>query len=278
MKTLPMLVTALLLSPNLAEARFGKRTAPAPAPVEEKEKKDKDERAEAPEKASPPKVAHAATPVRPARARCVEVAYEPPPPPPPPVYHRATTVVVTQPRPARQEAERRLERFELSANGQALAGGGAFTMHLLIDGRTAGFRGEYTGIALLPDDGSPSVDRIHLLDAHLTFPLAASEGGRLRAHLGADVAVAPDITFVGPSIGLSSTVALVGPLGFDAGLELTPFPFTQVDGRAGLGVALGPVELRGGVRATYLNDQGRVDGIAHADLLYGPYVGLGLAF
>jgi hypothetical protein len=40
-------------------------------------------------------------------------------------------------------------------------------------------------------------------------------------------------------------------------------------------VGLGPAGLRAGWKQIYLNDLGLVDGIVHADLFSGPYLGVG---
>ncbi|MFP2900697.1 hypothetical protein [Corallococcus sp. 4LFB] len=137
-----------------------------------------------------------------------------------------------------------------------------------------------SGIALSADDGSEDTDRLTLLDAHLTISPWSTERGRFRLEAGIASAHAPDAIFVGPSFA-ASLEACIGPSPFDleARIQAVPFPHRQVDMQAGLAVHLGALNLRGGWRTLYLSDAGQLDdGVVHADLFSGPYLGLGLSF
>lgn len=167
-----------------------------------------------------------------------------------------------------------------TVKGYALRKGYAVGATLGVEARRVGFIGQFTGISLPTDDGSPGRDRIGLLNAHLTYALFTGTQGRLRVEGGIDTAFAPSVTLIGPGLGISGAATIIRPLGIEAAVRFTPTPYTQVDAMAGLTVALGPVALRGGWRRIWLNDNGNADptGIAHQDLFSGPYVGLSATF
>nr|WP_211194675.1 hypothetical protein [Pyxidicoccus fallax] len=167
----------------------------------------------------------------------------------------------------------------LGVQGQRLGDGGAMGLFMAMEGRRLGLDTRVTGIALPADDGSDDVDRITLLSAHATAALWAGPRGRMRLEAGVTSAHAPDIIFVGPSLG-ASVEACIGrsPVDLEARVHAVPFPHRQVDAQAGLAVHLGTLNLRGGWRALYLNDAGHVDGVVHEDAFGGPYLGVGLAF
>ncbi|WP_338873487.1 hypothetical protein [Myxococcus stipitatus] len=158
------------------------------------------------------------------------------------------------------------------------SGGGAGDLFMGIEGQRFGVDARFTGIAVDADDGSNEVDSISLWEAHLTWALVSQERIRLRAEAGISGARAPDISFVGLSLGMSMEACLVGPLDFEARVQATPFPYRQVDASAALALHLGAVVLRGGYRGMLLDDAGHVDGIAHRDTFHGPFAGLGLSF
>lgn len=183
-------------------------------------------------------------------------------PPPPPE-------VVQQPRQA---------AFSFGTEAQGYIGGGAsLGLNLAFEHERIGFRSNFLGIFVPADDGSDMIDSIKLLDAHVTYALLASQRGRLRVGAGVNSAFAPDIIMAGPGISVIGVMGLMGPISGEAAFQLTPFPFTQIDWSAGLSLAMGPMGMRAGWRRIYLNDNGFVDGVAHADLFSGPYVALALS-
>ncbi|MBX5484505.1 MAG: hypothetical protein IRZ16_22005 [Myxococcaceae bacterium] len=188
-----------------------------------------------------------------------------PPPPPPQVEYR-------EPPPPHRSG---VTRFDLGLTGQALPNGGMFGGQLRVDFERFGIDVRYDRMSLLAEDG-PGFDHIHLADAALTYALLDGNRGRLRAHFGAYSAFAPDVSMVGPGFGLSTTLELLGPFTAELDGQLVLIPFTELDTHAGLGLKLGPVEGRAGMRMTFLNDQGRVDGTPHGDLTVGPYLGVAL--
>jgi hypothetical protein len=77
---------------------------------------------------------------------------------------------------------------------------------------------------------------------------------------------------------MSFEACMAGPLDFEARMQVTPFPYRQVDASAALALHLGAVVLRGGYRGMVLDDAGYVDGVVHVDTFHGPYFGLGLTY
>lgn len=166
------------------------------------------------------------------------------------------------------------------AGDLTIAGSGPLLgAQLSIEGERLGFVFAYTA-ALAAIPGTQDFDALHLAQGHLTYALLTGERGRLRAELGAHLAVAPEMTFLAPGGGLSAALGLVGPLGVEARIYGNFWPYTQIDARAGLTLASHSVGFSAGARALYLNDNGRL-GEANADdtddLFFGPYVSLALA-
>jgi hypothetical protein len=283
------LAACVLLGPASAEARFGKRNSSSSS----RQDRDGGSRGERPRRESRPRV-HAATPIgqerqdrdgdAPRRRRVVvrpslaEVIV-------------AGAVIATLP-PLRHVSPRlrvRQARYEpvpllvrLGVQGGRMGDGGALSLSMAMEGRRLGLDARITGLALPADDSAynaPDIDRITLLGAHVTAALWAGPRGRVRMEAGLSSAHAPDIIFVGPSLGASVEACLGrSPVDVEARIQATPFPHRQVDAQAGLALHLGAFNMRGGFRALYLNDAGHVDGVVHEEGMTGPYFGLGLAF
>jgi len=148
-----------------------------------------------------------------------------------------------------------------------------------VEGPRLGFQLAYTNLSAPYDEWGHN-DVYHFVQSHLTYALYASDRGRLRAEFGAHVAVAPDVTFVAPGVGVSTEFGLVGPFGIEARLYANVWPFTQLDARGGLTIGGSHLVVRIGARVLYVDDNG-VLGAANAgatsDLYYGPYLSLGVA-
>ncbi|MCY1021075.1 hypothetical protein [Pyxidicoccus sp. MSG2] len=147
-----------------------------------------------------------------------------------------------------------------------------------LEERRFGVAANVLRLALPTDDGTEGVDRLTLVEAHVSHVLYVHPRARIRAEAGVSTARAPDVTLVGPSMAISAEACLLGPLDVEARAQLTPLPYRQFDGTAGVALHLGGFVMRGGWRGLFLDDQGVVDGIAHQDSLHGPYLGMGLAF
>ncbi len=196
---------------------------------------------------------------------------------PAPVYVRPTYAA---PAPAleesREEPAARV-RVALGAEGMAFPGGASAGLTFGLEGERWGFSSAYNFLRVGADDSSGGTDTLQQLNAHLTYALLAGSRGRLRVEAGADSVFAPQLMAMGPSLGASGVLWLGGPFALEGAVSVTPFPYRQVEARAGVALGLGPVGLRGGWRTLYLDDAGMSDGSAHQDLFSGPYVGLGLA-
>ena len=180
--------------------------------------------------------------------------------------------VVTEPEPAHEHRH----RFEFFGYGQPMLNGGVLSANMRLEWDRLGMDLRYDHLSLLAEDGSGSFDRIQLFDATMSAAIFRGEHGRVRGHFGLYSAFAPDVTFVGPGGGLSASVNLFGPFTAEAAGHLVLVPFTKVDTWAGLGLRIGALEGRAGMRFTVLDDQGRVDGVVHRDVMAGPYIGVGL--
>lgn len=272
-----MLSLGLLLGAGPAEARFGKRSRPS----QSDSKKDDDK-------------THEATPVgeedsddddeddsRPRRRRYVSrfdddvsgfsfLAF---------LFTGGNHRLVVAPRgDLRGERHAAPLSFRTGVQGGPVTEGGAVDLFLGVEGRRFGVDARITGLGLATDDGTEGTDTLSLVQAHLTWALISLERVRLRAEAGVSTANAPDISFVGPSLGMSLEACVAGPLDLEARMQVTPFPYRQVDASAALALHLGAVVLRGGYRGLVLDDAGYVDGVRNVDTLHGPFFGVGLTY
>ncbi len=281
------LVAAGLLSAGPAEARFGKKT-----------EKTEEVESRQPTKKARPKGSHSASAVgsRPSRTH-VQRDHSPRVKVRPRYRHHRyrrpwyawgwgyaprQTVVVHEHHHAEQPAPEQYEeyespsavkRFELGGTAQPLLNGSVLGLNLLVDWTRVGMDLRFDNLSLVAEDGTGGRDHIRMFDATATFGLLTGDRGRLRAHLGAYTAFAPDIAMIGPGGGFSASLDLLGPITTEASAQLVLFPFTKIDTRAAMGLRLGPVEGRLGWRFMILDDQGRVDGVRNVDLMTGPYIG-----
>ncbi|MGC4123110.1 MAG: hypothetical protein QM765_52790 [Myxococcales bacterium] len=149
-----------------------------------------------------------------------------------------------------------------------------------VEGERWGVRAAFVGIFVPAEGAQPAteLDTINLVDLHLTYAVLSGVHGRLRLEAGATAAFAPDVIFLAPDAGISGAVGLVGPLGLEASVSYTPWPFQRVDATAGLSLTWGSLGVKAGWRHLWLDDRGAVDGVRHTDTFTGPFVGLGVAF
>lgn len=195
-----------------------------------------------------------------------------------PGYYVAPAPAVMVAEPVEQAGAESTVRVTVGVEGQGYLNGATLGVLGTFEGERWGVSLSASSLLLKADDGSQGVDVIGDFTAHLTFAFLTGQYGRLRAELGADAFFAPDVIMVGPTGGLSGVVWLGGPLGIEGSVMVTPWPYTQIDARAGLALGLGQFGIRAGWRVQALNDRGVVDGVAHTDLLNGPYVGLSFVF
>lgn len=190
------------------------------------------------------------------------------------LYWRRPRLVPTT--PGVEEEADTAPRVDFTADAGLVSQGLVMGMGMQIDGQRFGLGAHLNMLNLATDDGSPGRDHIALLAIKPSILLVSTKNVRVRVSGGLDVAFAPDVTMVGPGLGTSAMLRLVGPLMLEGNANWTPLPFTQLSAEAGLALELGPARLRGGYRAIYLNDQGRVDGNVNQETFQGPYAGLAL--
>lgn len=82
-------------------------------------------------------------------------------------------------------------------------------------------------------------------------------------------------TLLGPDVGISGQLGLVGPIGIEGYARLTPFPQRVADTFIGLAVHGGPLGVNAGWRWVDVAGNGRD---APRLMFRGPQVGIGLAF
>jgi hypothetical protein len=290
------LASSVFFSASEAEARFGKRSNSSDSEKKEKKekKKDKDDDDDDRQHRSTSSRVHDASPVgssRPPPPPTRVIVEEPPPtrviiveepyPPPPPTYYVAPPPPAYAPPPAEVYAPRQdtvYSPMRMGADGGPMGGGVGVHLFLAFEGELLGLEGRLTGLSLPTDDGTSGTDGIGLTNVHLTYALLTHERARWRVEAGVSTAHAPDITFVGPSLGTSFEGRIGGPLDAELRAQVTPFPYRQLDMQAALALKLHPWVLRAGWRTLLLDDAGMVDGEVHRDLFNGPYVGVGLNF
>lgn len=159
-----------------------------------------------------------------------------------------------------------------------ISGGAAFGVSLSLEGRRWGIRGAAVGFSL-PSEAAPGErDLLRTLDAHLTYAVLSGERGRVRVEAGLDSVFAEDVVVLGPDLGTSVEMALVGPLCAEGSAHFTPLPHRRFDVNAGLALGLGSLKMRAGWRHLVLDDNGVLrDGSRNIDRFTGPYLGLALA-
>jgi len=199
-------------------------------------------------------------------------------PPPPGVYPPPPGVPVDDDElPLAPERSVRRTIFSITGYGQHVESkGSAFGLGLGVEGEHWGVLAQWNGFYLdsLTGQGTDNINVVHL---HATYSVLSGPQGRLRLHLGGSGAFAPDLNRIGPSIGVSAALGLIGPLGIEGQVSYTPTPFIEFDAFAGLSLSWELLALRGGYHWTYLDDRGLVDGIPHSERYQGPWVGIGIA-
>lgn len=192
--------------------------------------------------------------------------------------------------PVPREEDRIYTRLSLYGAGHAGPDDGyMFGGSFGLEGRYLGFDADVAALAResvtgrIQDDES---DPATWTTAHLTWSLVNERSARLRVETGLSVLDLPDSpavfdrpwrgkTLLGPDVGLSGQIGLVGPLGIEGHARLTPFPTRVADTFIGLAVHGGPLGVSAGWR--WVDVAG--DGEDAPELMFrGPQVGLVLRF
>ncbi len=191
------------------------------------------------------------------------------------------------PEPERREQDRIYTRLSLYGAGRSDGYMGGLTVGL--EGRLLGFDVDVAALAREQVTGplhSDTSDPATWTTAHLTWTLVNERSVRLRLETGASILALPDSpavanqewrgkTLVGPDVGISGHLGLVGPLGIEGYARLTPVPTRVADTFVGLAVHGGPLGVSAGWRWVDVAGNGRD---APKLMFRGPQVGIGLAF
>ncbi len=269
------LLTGVLLASS-AEARFGKRSGSSEE-QEESSSRTHDATPVREDSGSSGGPTHDASPVSSPRPR---PSYDGPYDGPEPSVSHGVSRSSHSSWSESRFASRRHRNFTLGIEAQAMREGSGVGLHLGLEGERFGGFLRTSGLSLRAEDGRGATDEISVTELHLSMAVLKGPVGRVRVEGGVSIAKAPDVTFVGPSVGLSSEVYLLSSLALEGRVQLTPWPYRQLDAAAGVAWYFGGwrlFALRGGMRVLMLNDAGRVDGVVHEDVLPGPYLSLGLA-
>lgn len=189
--------------------------------------------------------------------------------------------------PVRDEADRIYTRLSLYGAGQT--DGYVAGVSLNIEGRSTGFDLDVSALEKEAVTG-PLRDRgtepISWNTAHLTWAILSERSVQLRVETGASMLSLPASDFtaqqpwrgktiIGPDVGLSGQIGLLGPFGIEGHAWLTPFPVRTADSFLGLALHDGPIGMHAGWRsidvAGRMNDAPKVS-------FSGPEVALVLGF
>ena len=142
-----------------------------------------------------------------------------------------------------------------------------------VDGRQLGIN--FDMVTLPTVSAQNTVTLMPLMSAHLTYSAYSDLHTRLRLEGGVSGIAAPDVTYIGPDVGISAQVALLGPLGLEGAVHWTPLPANIIDADAGVALHFGNLGIRGGWRVLRLDDH-RVNDQGGVDVLSGPSLSIGL--
>jgi hypothetical protein len=174
----------------------------------------------------------------------------------------------------------------LDAYGAGDARGAAGTLAMSMEGPVAGFAADVTGLALTDASSATTNAALTLGSARATWSIVSDESFRLRLELGGSMLSVPatgiyagtsfaNTVSFGPQAGVSGTLGLVGPIGFEAHARVTPYPVPVFDARAAVVLRGGPFALSAGWRQIDVNGNGVDAPEAH---FKGPELGLQLVF
>lgn len=181
-------------------------------------------------------------------------------------------------RPARIEPEEEpfKRMLRLGVEGQSARHGGSLNLHFSLEEERWGMSSRLGMLNLSGEDNPAVRDRLHLVDAHVTYSLAATARARLRVETGIAAMRRPEATYVGPSLALSFERCILGALDMEGRLQWVPLPHTALDGQIGFALHLGVFTLRTGWRGLLLDDHGQATGAEHVRGIGGLFGGVGL--
>jgi hypothetical protein len=184
-----------------------------------------------------------------------------------------------------EEARRVTARLDLRGAGASNAAAGS--IGVTMEGPIAGFSADVTGLAL-PDPSGRGIDSAALTlgGARATWAFLSEAAVRLRFEAGAGMTSVPstggyataryaNTLYLGPQVGLSGHLGLLGPFGIEGHARVTPIPLPVFDAGAALAVRGGPLAVTAGWRWIDVNGDGVDKPEGH---FAGPELGLQLVF
>lgn len=153
--------------------------------------------------------------------------------------------------------------------------GAGLNLKLGIDGRRWGGNFDMLTLPSTDPNDPNAVTSMPLLKGHITYSVVSDMHSRIRIEGGLAGIGAPDVTYIGPDVGVSATLALVGPLALEGGAHWMPVPASIVDLDGAVGLNFGALGLRGGWRWVRLDDKSQGGGV---DIFNGPMISVGVLF
>jgi hypothetical protein len=159
--------------------------------------------------------------------------------------------------------------------------GAGLNLSLAIDGKEWGFNLSGVTLPSVNPDDSRDITPMPLVSSHLTYSVISDMHLRVRVEGGIAGVGAPGVTYVGPDVGASAQLALVGPLAVSASAHWMPVPASIIDLQAGVGLNFGALGIQGGWRWVRLDDSSQCDDVGvscGSDIFNGPQVSVGVIF
>ena len=161
--------------------------------------------------------------------------------------------------------------------GMISGNGPGVDLRLATDGSNWGANFTFLTLPTLNPGDSSDVQIAPYMNAHVTYSIISNLHARVRVEAGGSLVTAPAYTYLGPDIGASALLELVGPLGVDGSFHWTPLPADIIDADAGIALHFGALAIRGGWRVIRLDDS-RVDTNGGSTVFSGPTASVGLVF
>jgi hypothetical protein len=192
--------------------------------------------------------------------------------------------------PGHEAADLPEDAYRLSAKLEAYGAGSvtqaAGTLALTLEGHTGGLHASASSFTVPATSAGTGPGSLGIGEVAATWSVLASDTFRLRLEAGASMLSTPadggwagapyaNTVTVGPQIGVSGHLGLLGPFGFEGHARVTPYPVPVVDTRAALAVRGGPIAVTAGWRVLDVAGDGTT---APSGRFSGPELGLQLVF
>ncbi len=196
----------------------------------------------------------------------------PEPPPPEPGYEPASPPVLNE---IAFFGGPTLQRDSVPPGTLGATGQGSAGFSYAIEGERLGGLVTWDGLFLAGFGAGDESNTVELVTFNASWAFLEGASGRLRVEAGVSLAVWPSAPpygsarSVGPDLGVSGRVALLGPFGFQGHARVTPFPRLLLDLSAEAVLRFGPVALTGGWRDLSLQGEAPIPSLRFAGLRLG---------